>query len=115
MGTNFRHHYVLYSATTFLGCDIMFFLAIKSEGEARFPFQTHPNTTRVVITTLVFDGVFSTANWVISAADTDSVWAFIVWLGMRLCLCILVGTLASVFYLYLTFLFNIIKLDTLLP
>ncbi|KAC9145051.1 hypothetical protein E3N88_46301 [Mikania micrantha] len=75
--------------------------SIKSQGESTFPFHSNPQTIRLAINSLIVYGLASAAENVISAAclGPNSVYVFIARLGRKLCLYILVGALASLFFL----------------
>ncbi|KAL8210238.1 hypothetical protein R6Q57_006970 [Mikania cordata] len=89
------------STFNFVIIGLLSFTAIKSQGESTFPFHSNPLTVRLAINSLIVYGLASAAENVISAArpGPDSVFVFIAHLGRKLCLYILVGALASLFFL----------------
>ncbi|KAD6453318.1 hypothetical protein E3N88_08023 [Mikania micrantha] len=89
------------SALYFVIVGLFSFIAIKSQGEARFPFHSNPQTVTLAITCLIVYGLVSEAENVISAGrpGPNSVYVFIARLGRKLCLYVLVGSMASLFIL----------------
>ncbi|KAC9145049.1 hypothetical protein E3N88_46299 [Mikania micrantha] len=90
------------SALNFVIVGLFSFIAIKSQGEARFPFHSNPQAVKVAITCLIVYGLISEAENVISAArpGPNSVYVFfIARLGRKLCLLVLVCAMASLFIL----------------
>ncbi|KAK1418892.1 hypothetical protein QVD17_28042 [Tagetes erecta] len=89
------------SAFNFVIIGLLSFTAIKSQGNTKFPFQTHPQIIMVAITSLIMYGLGTGAEHAICVACSghDSVYSIIARMGRKGCLCILVGSLASLFYL----------------
>ncbi|KAJ0851142.1 hypothetical protein HanPSC8_Chr13g0588851 [Helianthus annuus] len=77
------------------------FAEIKSQGEADFPFKTHPQITTVGISSVPVYALCSFAQHAISVVGPgrDSTYAFIARLGRSLCLCTLFGSLVCMFFL----------------
>ncbi|CAH1453801.1 unnamed protein product [Lactuca virosa] len=88
------------SPFSFIVTSLCVFAEIKSQG-SQFPFQTHPQSMNIVVTSLLFYGLASAAEHFISVTHLGptSVYAIIARLGRICCLCILVACLASLFYL----------------
>lgn len=84
------------SSLTFMISCLYAFAEIKSQG-SEFPFRTHPQSTNVAVASLLFYGVASTAEHIVSATRLDpaSAYAIIARLGRVCCLWILVASLAS--------------------
>ncbi|KAI3689733.1 hypothetical protein L2E82_47700 [Cichorium intybus] len=90
---------ILPSPLNFIVIGLYAFAEIKSQG-SDFPFKTHPRSTNVAVTSLLFYGLASIAKHVISATRLGpaSVYAIIANLGKIGSFCILVASLASLFY-----------------
>ncbi|CAH1453803.1 unnamed protein product [Lactuca virosa] len=88
------------SPLSFIITSLYAFADIKSQG-SEFPFNTHPRSINVAITSLLFYGLASGAEHFIcvSRLGPTSVYAIIARLGRISCLCVLVASLASLFYL----------------
>ncbi|MFS7924254.1 hypothetical protein Hanom_Chr03g00270461 [Helianthus anomalus] len=73
---------------------------IKSQCLHGFPFQTHPHSIMFSVTSLLMYGLASAAELVICGAGVDrsSIYAILAHLGKIGSLCILVASLASLFY-----------------
>ncbi|CAI9291355.1 unnamed protein product [Lactuca saligna] len=84
------------SSLTFMISCLYAFAEIKSQG-SEFPFQTHPRSTNLAVTSLLFYGVASTAEHIVSATRLGpaSVYAIIARLGRICCLCVLLKALGS--------------------
>ncbi|KAL8263741.1 hypothetical protein R6Q59_021871 [Mikania micrantha] len=89
-----------HSTLGFIISTLLAFVQIKSQGLPGFPFQTHPQLIMFSVTSLLIYGLASVAELVISAAGVDrsSVYAITAHLGKIGSLCILVASLASLFY-----------------
>ena len=77
------------------------FAEMKSQG-SEFPFKTHPRSMNVAVTSLLFYGLASAVQHFISACTRlgpASVSAIVAHSGRIGSLCILVATVASLFYL----------------
>ena len=85
---------------SFIITSLYAFADIKSQG-SEFPFHTHPRSINVAVTSLLFYGLASGAEHFIcvSRLGPVSVYAMVARLGRITCLCILVVSLASLFYL----------------
>lgn len=90
-----------HSTLNFIINALLAFVEIKSQGAKEFPFKTHPQTIMFSVTSLMIYGLASAAELVISAAGLDPtcIYAVIAHLGKVISLCILVISLASLFYL----------------
>ncbi|MFS7927687.1 hypothetical protein Hanom_Chr04g00312021 [Helianthus anomalus] len=90
-----------HSALSFIVYALLAFVQIKSQGVPGFPFKTHPQPIMCSVTSLMMYGLASAAELVISAASFDhtSIYAIIAHLGKVASLCIMVVSLASLFYL----------------
>ncbi|KAI3689735.1 hypothetical protein L2E82_47702 [Cichorium intybus] len=91
---------ILPSPLSFVITSLCTFVQIKAQG-SEFPFQTHPRSIKVVVTSIHFYGLVSMAEHFISSSSVGpaSVYAIIARLGRMGGLCILVVSLASLFYL----------------
>ncbi|KAD6453314.1 hypothetical protein R6Q59_000042 [Mikania micrantha] len=86
------------SALYFVIVGLFSFIAIKSQGETRFPFHSNPQTVTLAITCLILYGLVSEAEYVIAACHgPNSVYVVIARLGRKLCLYVLMGAMASLF------------------
>ncbi|KAI3689716.1 hypothetical protein L2E82_47682 [Cichorium intybus] len=76
------------------------FADMKSQG-SDFPFKTHPRSMNIAVASLLVYGLASAAEHFISATPLgpSSVYAIVAHSGRIGCLCILVASVASVFYL----------------
>ncbi|CAH1453809.1 unnamed protein product [Lactuca virosa] len=92
---------MLPSPIKFIIVGLAAFAEMKSQG-SEFPFKTHPLTMNVAIAGLLFYGLASAAQHFISACTRlgpASVYAIVAHSGRIGCLCILVASVASLFYL----------------
>ncbi|KAD4178295.1 hypothetical protein E3N88_26886 [Mikania micrantha] len=89
-----------HSTLGFIISTLLAIVQIKSQGLPGFPFQTHPQLIMFSVTNLLIYGLASVAEPVISAAGVDrsSVYAITAHLEKIGSLCILVASLASLFY-----------------
>ncbi|KAK1430528.1 hypothetical protein QVD17_13337 [Tagetes erecta] len=80
---------------------LLAFAEIKSQGRPGFPFQTHPQVIMFSVTSLLMYGLASAVELVVFAAGVDrrSVYAVVSHLGKIGSLCVLVASLASLFYI----------------
>ncbi|KAL8263742.1 hypothetical protein R6Q59_021872 [Mikania micrantha] len=91
-----------HSTLAFIINALLAFTEIKSQGQPGFPFVTHPQLTKFSVTSLLLYGLASAAELVVSAAGLDpttSIYSIIARLGRISSLCILVASLACLFYL----------------
>lgn len=89
------------STFTFIITVLLAFVEIKSQGNPEFPFQTHSHAIIVSVTSLLVYGLASAIEHVViygAGLDPTSDCAMIARLGRIGSLCILVGSLASLFY-----------------
>ncbi|KAK1430526.1 hypothetical protein QVD17_13334 [Tagetes erecta] len=88
------------STLTFLITVLLAFVEIKSQSLLGFPFQTHPQLVMFSVTTLLIYGLASSVELVVSSVGLDptSVYVVISRLGRIGSLCVLVASLASLFY-----------------
>ncbi|KAK1430531.1 hypothetical protein QVD17_13340 [Tagetes erecta] len=79
---------------------LLAFVEIKSQGRPGFPFQTHSHVIMFSVTSLLMYGLASAVELVVFAVGVDrrSVYAVVAHLGKICCLCVLVVSLASLFY-----------------
>ncbi|KAI3689736.1 hypothetical protein L2E82_47703 [Cichorium intybus] len=91
---------IMPSPFNFIITNLYALVEIKSQGSEN-PFQTHPQSMNVVVTSLLFYGLASAVEHFISATRLErlSVYSIIARLGKICCLCILVASLSSLFYL----------------
>ncbi|KAI3689738.1 hypothetical protein L2E82_47705 [Cichorium intybus] len=91
---------MLPSPLKFIVISLAAFAEMKSQG-TEFPFQTHPGSMNVAVTSLLFYGLASAAEHFISATRLGpaSVYAIVAHSGRMFSLCILVASIASLFYL----------------
>ncbi|MFS7927721.1 hypothetical protein Hanom_Chr04g00312411 [Helianthus anomalus] len=86
---------------TFVITSLLTLTEIKSQGDPQFPFQTHAQVVMLSVTCVLMYGFSSAAQHLINATHLgpDSVIAITACLGRIASLCILVGSLASLFYI----------------
>ncbi|KAL7596922.1 hypothetical protein Lser_V15G30599 [Lactuca serriola] len=92
---------MLPSPLKFIIIGLATFAEMKSQG-SEFPFKTHPRSMNVAVTSLLFYGLASAVQHFISACTRlgpASVSAIVAHSGRIGSLCILVATVASLFYL----------------
>ncbi|CAI9291354.1 unnamed protein product [Lactuca saligna] len=92
---------MLPSPLKFIIIGLAAFAEIKSQG-SEFPFKTHPRCMNIAITSLLFYGLASAAQHIISVCKRfgpASVYAIVAHSGRIGSLCILVASVASLFYL----------------
>lgn len=85
------------SPITFIIASLYAFAEMKSQG-SDFPFKTHPGFINVALVCLILYGLASAAEFFIYAIRPGSVYGMIVHLVRVGCLCIMVMSLASLFY-----------------
>ncbi|MFS7927709.1 hypothetical protein Hanom_Chr04g00312281 [Helianthus anomalus] len=88
-----------HSALGFIINALLALAEIKSQGQGApgFLFRTHPRAIMVFVNGLLMYGLASAAELV--GLDPNSVYAIAVHLGKLFSLCILVASLASLFYI----------------
>ncbi|KAI3689729.1 hypothetical protein L2E82_47695 [Cichorium intybus] len=91
---------ILPSPLKFIIIGLAAFAEMKSQG-SEFPFKTHPRSKNVAVTSLLVYGLASAAEHFISATPLGpaSVYAVVAHSGRTCSLCILVASVASLFYL----------------
>ncbi|MFS7953084.1 hypothetical protein Hanom_Chr07g00614461 [Helianthus anomalus] len=89
------------STLDFIITCLLGFVEIKSQGNAEFPFNTHPWAINVSITSLVFYGVASATEYVMSVVGQNHMSVYVVIVSFRrvASLCVSVASLASLFHL----------------
>lgn len=90
-----------YSTLNFIINALLAFIEIKAQDMPGFPFQTHPHAIMCSVTSLLMYGLATVAELVVSTAGLDrtSIYAIVVHLAKIGSLCILVASLASLFYI----------------
>ncbi|KAK1419003.1 hypothetical protein QVD17_28158 [Tagetes erecta] len=97
----FLQQHVVMPPSSSLNFIITLFLAftgIKSQGQPDFPFITHPLLARFSINSIVMYGLCCAAELVTSGLDPNSLFVIIPRFGKLCSLCILVTSLACLFY-----------------
>ncbi|KAL4565681.1 hypothetical protein LXL04_029784 [Taraxacum kok-saghyz] len=91
---------MLPSPLKFIIIGLAAFAEMKSQG-TEFPFKTHPRSMNIAVTSLLFYGLASAAEHVISVTRLGpaSVYAIVSHSGRIGSLCILLASVASLFYL----------------
>ncbi|KAK1419047.1 hypothetical protein QVD17_28203 [Tagetes erecta] len=89
-----------HSALGFITNALLVLTDIKSQSVPGFPFDSHPVSIMLSVTSLLMYGLASVGEVGVSVAGLDhtSVYAVITHLGKIVSLCMLVGSLASLFY-----------------